>query len=116
MRPLREWWGQEIGPGCTRYRACTRALQHPGSGCRDGDFSVDDLLLVLVELAGDVVDEATAGGVTDALSRQVEPLHTRREGAVRVLGEVLEDRHVDVLEHRRHDDVLDRRVGELVLV
>src|SRR5690606_5357377 len=87
-----------------------------GAG-RNRDLAVDDLLLVLVEGGLDVVDVAAGGGVVDATGLQVVDdgagLHGAGGG---VLDEVV-DRDVDLLQHRRDDDVLDLRVrGEGRLV
>src|SRR5690606_8153341 len=82
----------------------------------DLDLAADDLLLEGVQVRRDVVDETTAGGVTDTVDREVVDRLAGREGASGDLAEVLEDRDVHVLEHRGHDDVLHRRVGGVVLV
>src|SRR5690606_5475085 len=91
-------------------RARTRSLR------RNGDLAVDDLLLVLLELVGDVVDVAARGRVADAVDRQVVDLRT---GLGLAVGDALEevvDGDVDVLEHRGQDAVADRLVGGLGLV
>src|SRR3954471_16861931 len=82
------------------------------------DLAGLDLVRVLLDLALDVVDEATRGGQADAVGLQVV-------GDVRAALDLAGDEVVDVgvhgvvdpLEHRGHDDRLQRGVTDgLVLV
>src|SRR3546814_17088267 len=58
--------------------------------------AVDDLLLVVVELTGDVVALPAAGGVPHAVDRQVVGGHASREGPLVDLLAVIAERDVPV--------------------
>src|SRR5918994_7077535 len=87
---------------------------HPSSLGDGGnlDLAGDDLLLEVVELAGDVVDEAPAGRIIDALGLEVEDqdlaanLLTGRE----LLGGP-EHGRVHLLQHRREDELAELLAG-----
>src|SRR5215210_1109103 len=110
---------KQPGPG-RRYRV------RPGPVNRSGvrvallvghrDLAADDLCLVVLELCLDVVDLPTGRGVADAVLLQVVDDLTGLEG---VLGDALdevEDRHIDLLQHRGDDDVADTLGSGLRLV
>src|SRR5689334_5089524 len=70
---------------CQVLRTAERSLGRLG---RNRDLAVDDLLLVVVELVGDVVDEATARGVAHAVDLEVVGRDAGGEGAAADLLEV----------------------------
>src|SRR5690606_12233758 len=80
------------------------------------DLALDDLALEVVELIGDVVDEATRGRVADAVDREIEDLDTAGGVAVDEGLDRTEDGDVDLLQHGGEDAGVLRLADGEVLV
>jgi hypothetical protein len=74
------------------------------------DVAVDDRGLPRVQVADDVGDLAPGRRVADAVDGQVERLGDRRGVTGRHRVDEAEHGHVDALEHRGDDDLVQRRV------
>src|SRR5690349_16411995 len=100
------------GPGQTLPR-CPGRVRHRGrSGGRgDLDLAADDLLLVVLDLRLDVVDVATGRRVVDAPGLEVVDVVAGEVLALAGRLEEVEDRDVDLLDHRGEDDRADVRRG-----
>src|SRR3954469_20112668 len=104
-----------------RKPALPASVRRPGASRSGGhrDLAADDLLLVVVELGLDVVDETARRGQADAVGLQV--VQHVLAALVRGLAgdEVVDERlhgQVDPLEHRGHDERLQRGVTDRVVL
>src|SRR5215213_3437975 len=80
------------------------------------DGTGNDRRLGLFDLRHDVVDEATTGGVADAVDREVVAARAGSERAVdRGLDHVVHG-HVDTLDHRRQHVLLYGWIDRVVLI